>query len=458
VGYIRRDVPEPALSRRLLRDRGLDHETVDMDREHTERIIALIKRKVVPAVGCTEPIAVALAGAKARDVLGSVPDSLRVVVSGNILKNAMGVGIPGTTETGLFIASALGALGGDPDAGLEVLKSVSPEDVGRARAFVREGRVSVEKKETPELFFIEVTAEGGGESARVVIRSFHTNVTLVEKNGVAVFEKEPETTPRPEEKRSVEHVELNVEKIYRFAATADFRDIEFILDGLRMNMALAEEGLRGEYGLQVGKKTAENIERGFLASCMMNDAVILSTAAVDARMAGTTYPAMSNSGSGNQGITAMVPVGVTAGKLGKSDEETARALILSNLVTIYIKSFLGTLSALCGAVVAAAGASCGITYLLGGDYKNISYAINNMAGNITGIICDGAKPGCAFKVSTGVIAAFESAFLAMDGITASGRDGIVEENIEKTIRNLTDVGSKGMSETDRMIQHILECK
>ena len=238
----------------------------------------------------------------------------------------------------------------------------------------------------------------------------------------------------------------------------EYDRIKFILEGATMNKAIAEEGLQGDYGLQVGRKILKNIEQGLLTHGLMTDAMLYAAAAADARMAGSKFPAMSNSGSGNQGITVMLPVVVLAEKLRKNDEELARALILSNLIAVYIKSYLGVLSALCGVVVAATGASCGMTYLLGGNYENITYAINNMTGNITGMICDGAKLGCAFKVSIGVAAAVECALLAIDGISVPGHDGIVEDDIEKTIRNLTDVGSKGMTETDKLILEIMTCK
>lgn len=429
-----------------------------MNERDKANIIDLIKKEVVPALGCTEPIAVAFACANARRILDAVPEKISVLASGNILKNAMGVGIPGTGETGLFIAAALGALGGDPDAGLEVLSSVDAGSIANARELVRAGRVIVAQKDVPELLYVEVTCTAGDDNATVIIKDGHTNIVRTECNGDVLFDSARESGAGGDGSVAAGIDWLNVETIYEFAKTVPVEDIRFLMECLEVNRALSREGLEKEYGLQIGRKLQQNIDKGILTAGMMNDAVIVTTAAIDARMAGSELPAMSNSGSGNQGITAMLPVAVAAEKLGSSEESLLRALALSNLVTIYIKSYLGSLSALCGVVIAATGASCGITLLLGGDYTAVCYAINNMTGNITGMICDGAKPGCAFKVSTGVIAAFEAAFLAVDGITISGMDGIVESDIEKTIRNLTEVGSKGMSETDRMIQRIMVCK
>ncbi len=422
-----------------------------------DKIISIIHKYVVPALGCTEPIAVALASAEARRALGCEPDAVEVYVSGNILKNAMGVGIPGTGLSGLPIAAALGALGGDPDRGLEVLESASREDVAKASEFVSAGNVSVATKEDVELLYVEVIAKQGDDSASATIKNSHANIVRIERNGEILHDTDVnEDTAVSEE--DCDPRELTVREIVDFATSAPLDTLRFILDAHEMNSALANEGIQKRYGLGLGRKVAEQADRGLVSHGMMIDAVIAATAAVDARMAGSEMPAMSNSGSGNQGITATLPVSIAAEKLGKPEEELIRAQIISHLTAIYIKSYLGPLSALCGVVVAATGASAGIVYLLGGSYTEITHAINNMTGNITGMICDGAKPGCAFKVSTGVVAAFEAAFLAVDGISVSGLDGIVEDDIEKTIRNLAEIGSDGMKETDTMIQRIMMCK
>lgn len=419
-------------------------------------IIALIKRDVVPALGCTEPVAVALAAAKARDILGRAPESIEILASGNIIKNGMGVGIPGTGAIGLHVAAALGAVAGKPERGLEVLGGLTREDIQTSLRMVEDRKVTVGVADTPEKLHVEAVCRSGSDSARVVISGGHTNIVRTERNGAVLMEK---NTGEVEYQDSDEELpELTVKKIFEFSTTAAFEDIRFILDGAKMNRLLAEEGLRGEWGLQVGRKVMEHVEKGFYPSGMLSDVVSFSAAGVDARMAGADLPAMSNSGSGNQGITVMVPVLRMAERLGKSEEDLARALILANLVAIHIKRHLGVLSALCGVVSAAAGASCGMTYLLGGGVREVSYAIKNMVANISGMICDGAKPGCALKVSTGVGAAVESALLAADGVEVSHHDGIIEKDIEKTIANLGELGTVGMNETDRVILGIMTCK
>jgi L-cysteine desulfidase len=419
-------------------------------------MISLLKREVVPALGCTEPVAVALAAAKAREALGCEPETVTIAASGNIIKNGMGVGIPGTDSIGLHVAAAVGAIAGKPGRGLEVLDGITAGEIRKSLALVEAGKVTITIADTSEKLFIDAVCRSGEKRARVVISGGYTNVVLVEGNGNSIFEKTSKVTESARQDGEIPH--LTVEKICEFSDRSDFESIRFILEGAVMNRAIAEEGLRGEYGLQVGKKITDYAEKGFYPRGLMSEVVSFSAAAVDARMAGADFPAMSNSGSGNQGITAMLPVLKVAERLGKSEEELARALILSNLIAIHLKQHIGLLSALCGVVYAATGASCGIVKLLGGDVQNVSYAIKNMIANISGMICDGAKPGCALKVSTGVSAAVESALLAADGIEVSHHDGIIEKDIEKTIANLGEIGARGMNETDQVILGIMTCK
>jgi len=413
-----------------------------------KEIIALINREVVPALGCTEPIAAALAAAKAREVLGVIPEKIVLSVSGNILKNAMAVGIPGTGMTGLPIAVALGAVGGDPSQGLEVLSGVNEEQLALARSMVSDHRVQILHKPQPEMIFIECLAEQGSDRAKVVIRHQHTNITYIEKNGEVLHEAADNKAGKP---LRAEYPELSVERIYKFATESSFDDIQFILEAAELNMVVAREGLTNEYGMQVGKKSVEFINRGILHEDIKVYAMAITSAASDARMDGCTLPVMTNSGSGNQGITATLPVCAVAEKLDSSEEQLARALILSNTITIHIKSYMGRLSALCGVLVAATGAAAGITYLLGGSYTQITYAVKNMVGGITGMICDGAKVGCALKVSAATSSAVQTALLAMDNIGISHLDGIIDEDIEETIRNVGLIGAEGMVETDKLI-------
>ena len=439
-----------------------------------EEIIALIKREVKPALGCTEPIAVALAVAKAVEIISEnctcsgnwrlkADFRLDISVSGNILKNGMGVGIPGTGMVGLPVAAALGAVCGDSSRGLEVLSALNEEAVDRAKELVAQKKVKVSVADTEHLLYVKATvAVGGGVIAsaevdphayavieddhdRIVETSYADKILMSSESGAAATE------------RSTDEYDLNVQAIVDFARTAPFEDIEFILQDRTYNLALAKEGLRGDYGLQVGKTIRENQEEVF-GDDFLSYAMGLTAAASDARMAGCTLPAMSNSGSGNQGITVSMPVIAYALKYKADDESLARALILSNLVAIHIKHYLGKLSALCGCVVASTGSACGIVYLQGGGYDQICAAIKNMAGNITGMVCDGAKVGCAMKVASGVSCAVQSAVLALRGTCIPSTDGIIEDDVEKTIRNIGTIGSAGMKTTDHMILDIMLCK
>ena len=440
-----------------------------------QEIIDIIHSEVKPALGCTEPIAVALAVAKAVEIIsdncpGTCHDgwrrqadfSIDVEVSSNILKNAMGVGIPGTGMVGIPVAAALGAVCGDSSLGLEVVRNLEPEDVARAKELVQDKAVRVSVADTEHLLYVKatVTLEDASASAevdphayavieddhdRIVETSFADHILMSSESGAASVDT------------GTKDYGLTVKEIYDFALTADYKDIEFILEDRTLNLALAHEGLEGDYGLRVGKAIREN-QKGVFGSDYLSFAMGMTAAASDARMAGCTLPAMSNSGSGNQGITVSMPVIAYAIKYDVDDERLARALILSNLVAIHIKSYLGKLSALCGCVVASTGSACGVVYLEGGGYDEICAAIQNMAGNITGMVCDGAKVGCAMKVASGVSCAVQSAVLALRGTCIPSTDGIIDTDVERTIRNLGKIGSVGMKTTDRMILDIMLCK
>ena len=440
-----------------------------------QEIIDIIHREVKPALGCTEPIAVALAVAKAVEIISencpgckkgwrlSANFKIDIEVSSNILKNAMGVGIPGTGMVGIPVAAALGAVCGESALGLEVVKNASAQDVARAKELVDTKSVHVGIADTDRLLYVKATVslEGGARASaevdphayavieddhdRIVETSFADHILMSSESGAASVDT------------STKDYGLTVKEIYDFALTAAYEDIAFILEDRTLNLALAREGLSGDYGLRVGKAIREN-QKGVFGSDYLSYAMGLTAAASDARMAGCTLPAMSNSGSGNQGITASMPVIAYALKYNVDDERLARALILSNLVAIHIKSYLGKLSALCGCVVASTGSACGVVYLEGGGYDQICAAIQNMAGNITGMVCDGAKVGCAMKVASGVSCSVQSAVLALRGTCIPSTDGIIEDDVEKTIRNLGKIGSVGMKATDRMILDIMLCK
>ena len=420
-----------------------------------KRIIDLIHQEVVPAIGCTEPIAVALCVAKATETLGTKPEKINVLLSANILKNAMGVGIPGTGMIGLPIAIALGALIGKSEYQLEVLKDSTPDVVEEGKRFIEEKRIHILLKENiEEKLYIEVCCEAGDDKATAVIAGGHTTFIYIERNGEVQFQKQHTASCEKEE----ECLELTLRKVYDFALNTPLDEISFILETARLNKAAAERSFEGNYGHGLGKMLRGTYEHKVMGDSVFSHILSYTSGACDARMAGAMIPVMSNSGSGNQGISATLPVLVFAEENDKSEEELIRALMLSHLTVIYIKQSLGRLSALCGCVVAATGSSCGITWLMGGTYDQVAYAVQNMIANLTGMICDGAKPSCALKVTTGVSTAVLSAIMAMENRCVTSVEGIIDEDVDQSIRNLTKIGSKGMNETDKLVLEIMTGK
>ena len=420
-----------------------------------KRIIDLIHQEVVPAIGCTEPIAVALCVAKATETLGTKPEKINVLLSANILKNAMGVGIPGTGMIGLPIAIALGALIGKSEYQLEVLKDSTPDVVEEGKRFIEEKRIHISLKENiEEKLYIEVCCEAGDDKATAVIAGGHTSFIYIERNGEVLFQKQHTASCEKEE----ECLELTLRKVYDFALNTPLDEISFILETARLNKAAAERSFEGNYGHGLGKMLRGTYEHKVMGDSVFSHILSYTSGACDARMAGAMIPVMSNSGSGNQGISATLPVLVFAEENDKSEEELIRALMLSHLTVIYIKQSLGRLSALCGCVVAATGSSCGITWLMGGTYDQVAYAVQNMIANLTGMICDGAKPSCALKVTTGVSTAVLSAIMAMENRCVTSVEGIIDEDVDQSIRNLTKIGSKGMNETDKLVLEIMTGK
>lgn len=421
-----------------------------------EQIIALIKREVVPAIGCTEPIAVALCVAKATETLGCHPENIKVFLSANILKNAMGVGIPGTDMIGLPIAVALGALIGKSEYQLEVLKDSNPEAVEAGKKMIESQCIDIALKENiEEKLYIEAVCTHGNDSATAIISGGHTNFVYISRNQDVLLDNR---TPASAEAQAA-HVELTLRKVFDFATTAPLEEIEFILEARRLNKNAAERSFQGKYGHELGRMLRNSqTERNIMGNNTFTHILSYTSAACDARMAGAMIPVMSNSGSGNQGIAATLPVVVYAEDNHNSEEELTRALILSHLTAIYIKQSLGRLSALCGCVVAATGSSCGITYLMGGGYQQVMYAVQNMIATLTGMICDGAKPSCALKLTSGVSTAVMSAIMAMEQKCVTAVEGIIEENVNQSIRNLTKIGSEGMNETDKLVLDIMTHK
>ena len=420
-----------------------------------EAIIALIKREVVPAIGCTEPVAVSLCVARATELLGAVPENIAVHLSANILKNAMGVGIPGTGMIGLPIAIALGALVGRSEYGLEVLKDANEDAVARGREYIDQKRITIDVKDgISEKLYIEVEATSAGHRAVAIIAGGHTTFVFLQSDEQVLLDNRTASA----QSEQAEDVALTLRKVYDFAMTAPLEEIEFILDAKRLNKAAAESAFTSDFGHSLGKTLCGERERKVLGDSVFTRILSYTASACDARMGGAMVPVMSNSGSGNQGITATLPVVVYGEECGASEEQMTRALTLSHLTVIYIKQSLGRLSALCGCVVAAAGSSCGITYLMGGGYEEVAMAVKNMIANLTGMICDGAKPSCALKLASGVSTAVLSAMMAMEHRCVSKLEGIIDEDVDRSIRNLTTIGREGMNETDTLILDIMTGK
>ena len=422
-------------------------------------IARLVRRQVVPAMGCTEPICVALAVCKARELLSQTPCSVDIHLSANILKNAMGVGIPGTGMVGLPIAVALGVLVGRSEYGLECLRDCKPADVERGKAFVDSGAISIALAEkAPDKLYVEAELKTtDGHKALAVIACEHTHFVRLEKDGQPLCDT-PVTNGAEENGDEDYAPQLSLKKVFDYATTTPLDEIAFIDEARKLNDNAARQSLEGNYGHRLGKALSRPLGRGIMGESIFSHILSSTALACDARMAGAMIPVMSNSGSGNQGICATNPVVVFARENHNTPEELTRALMLSHLTAIYIKQHLGTLSALCGCVVAATGSSCGITLLMGGGYAEVSAAVKNMIANLTGMICDGAKPSCALKLTTGVSTAVLSAMLAMQGECVSAVEGIIDEDVDLSIRNLVSIGADAMNETDRLVLDIMTHK
>lgn len=426
-----------------------------LDKNIRQSIIALIQREVVPAVGCTEPIAVALCTARATETLGQRPEKITVMLSANILKNAMGVGIPGTGMIGLPIAIALGAIVGRSEYELEVIKDVTPETLEEGKAYVDEKRIDIRLKAgITEKLYIDVVCEAAGSKAEAVISGSHTNFVYISRDEKTLLDVksaggEDDDNGDPE---------LCMRTVYDFATTTPVDEIAFILKTRQYNLKAAEESVKGNFGHCLGKTIDRPLSHGIFGNSIFSHILSKTASACDARMGGAMIPVMSNSGSGNQGICATNPVAVYAMENENTEEELIRALTLSHLTAIYIKQSLGKLSAVCGCVVASIGSSCGITYLMGGDYNRVCNSVKNMIANLTGMICDGAKPSCSLKIASGVSTALLSSLLAIEGRCVTAVEGIIDDDVDRSIRNLTRIGSETMNQTDEMVLDIMTHK
>lgn len=430
-----------------------------IEKTKRDEIIALIKREVVPAIGCTEPMAVSLCVARATEVLTCSPDKIEILLSANMLKNAMGVGIPGTDMVGLPIAVALGVLIGKSEYGLEVLRDVNSQAVEQAQQYLDHVVLNIGLKEDcPDKLYIEVNMWSGDNKSTAIIAHEHTHFTHISRVSADCNEEVLLHIPLNKREDDLEKQELNLHTVFEFATTTPLEELEFIKEARRLNENASREALKGNYGHSLGKTLSRPLGRGIMGDSIFSHILSATSSACDARMAGAPIPVMSNSGSGNQGISCTMPVVVFAEENHNTDEELTRALILSHLTAIYIKQSLGKLSALCGCVVASTGSACGITYLMGGNYSQVAYSVKNMIANLAGMVCDGAKPSCALKVTSGVSTAVLSAMLAIQNRYVTSAEGLIEDDVDRCIHNLTRVGSDGMDETDRMVLDIMTHK
>ncbi len=420
-----------------------------MDKTIYDNYVRILESELVPALGCTEPIALAYASAKAREVLGEFPEHLSVLCSGNIIKNVKGVKVPNSNGMkGVEAAAVLGLTGGDAAQALEVLETVSETDIEKTRQLLREGFCDCILKEGVANLYIEARATGIGGEAVVVIEDEHTNITRIEKNCAILFEQERKEAAEEEEP---DKTLLNLADILVFADEVDIEDVRKVLDRqVRYNTKIAEEGLNNPWGAQVGRVVLEEF-----GDDVKWRAVAKAAAGSDARMSGCSLPVIINSGSGNQGMTCSLPVIEYGREMGKTEEEIFRALCVSNLVALNQKKYIGSLSAYCGAVCAAAGAGAGITYLCGGTLEQIENTVVNAIADAGGIVCDGAKPSCAAKIATALQAAILSHKMAMRGLTFSRGEGLVMDCPEDTIKAVGYVGRAGMKQTDVEILNLM---
>ncbi|MCP1630098.1 L-cysteine desulfidase [Citrobacter amalonaticus] len=425
-----------------------------------QRFIRAVEEEVKPALGCTEPVSLALAAAVAASELYGAVERIDAWVSPNLMKNGLGVTVPGTGMVGLPIAAALGAIGGNANAGLEVLKDASAQAIADAKAMLKAGKVSVMLQQPcDDILFSRAKVYSHDGWACVTIVGGHTHIVRIETHTGVKFTQQANADDEAQESPLAVLSETSLEEILAFVNTVPFDAIRFILDAARLNGALSQEGLRGNWGLHIGATLEKQCARGLLANDLSTAILIRTSAASDARMGGATLPAMSNSGSGNQGITATVPVMVVAEHFGVDEEKLARALMLSHLSAIYIHHQLPRLSALCAATTAAMGAAAGMAWLVDeGRYSTISMAISSMIGDVSGMICDGASNSCAMKVSTSASAAWKAVLMALDDTAVTGNEGIVAHNVEQSIANLCALACHSMQQTDKQIIEIMARK
>ena len=419
-----------------------------MKSENYTNFIRILEHELIPALGCTEPIAIAYAAAKARAVLGAMPEHIEIQCSGNIIKNVKGVTVPNSGGlVGIEAAAILGALCGNADTELEVLGGVKEEDIQRCKELVAQKMCSTTLVKDVENLYIVAVLTGGGHTASVSVVNRHTLITRIERDGEVIFTNDIAAS----EQRKEDYSGLNVRNILDFADKVDIEDIRPVISRqIEMNSAIAREGIKGSYGAAVGYTLLQ-----VFGDNVRTRACAMAAAGSDARMGGCALPVIINSGSGNQGMTVSLPVIEYARDLNVSEEKLYRALVLSNLIAIHLKKYIGSLSAFCGAVSAASAAGAGISYLFGGGYEEIGYTIINTLGNVGGIVCDGAKASCAAKIASGVHAAIVSHYMGSHERVFRAGEGFIKDDLEATIRSMGYIGRVGMKETDEEILNIM---
>lgn len=418
-----------------------------------KKVVELLNNEVIPAEGCTEPIAIAYAAAKATEVLGKKPEKMNVSISGNIIKNVKSVVVPNSGGmVGIAVSAAMGAFAGDPSKELMVISDVKPEQLAEVKAFLDKHVVHIQNSKNNMKLYIKVKVFAGEESASVEMKHSHTNITEIIKNSQVIKKIEDQNSGNPEDAAAI----LSIRLIYDLARTIDISLVKGLFDKvIACNSAIAQEGLTNNYGVNIGRNIKQSIDSGFYGNDIRNHAASLAAAGSDARMGGSAMPVMTTAGSGNVGLTASLPVVTYARERNKTEEELYRALFFSHLATVHIKSRIGRLSAYCGPMCASGGVAGAIGLLNNFDYDTIAKAIINTLAGVSGVLCDGANSSCAVKIANGTYAAYDGIAMAANGNVVADGDGIVASDVEETIKNIGELAQRGMQETDEVILDIM---